>query len=178
LSHEDDQEQDRFQSSYAYFEKQEQEIVIIVNHTNMAHEEDLEYEEIEEQHSSAMLMDFEEELRFLEEWLEKPNGEEDYLTVANIEHPRMNSCNIVSEEVGIQYIGLSCEDVFLLHTQHEYADQRIVLRDNKENEGNQETSKGTYEREIYEIDQSSMKEKAGWRSQLSVSNTFGEVYEE
>jgi hypothetical protein len=35
----------------------------------------LKMKKLKEQHSDAMLMDFEEELRLLEEWLENPKGE-------------------------------------------------------------------------------------------------------
>jgi hypothetical protein len=37
----------------------------------MAHEDNLEYEGVEQKNSDTMLMDYEEELRLLEEWLER-----------------------------------------------------------------------------------------------------------
>jgi hypothetical protein len=107
----------------------------------MAQEDNLEDEGIEEHHSDTMPMDFEEELRLLEEWLEKPKGEVNYITIADKKHPRMLSCNMVKGEIEDQDIGLSCEVEILLHTQQKYADQRIVLRGNKENENNQEIAK-------------------------------------
>jgi hypothetical protein len=88
------------------------------------------------QHSSTMLMDYEEELRLLEEWLDNPKGERDCLIVADIEYPRMLSCINVCEGDEGQDIELSFEDRMLLHTQQKYVDQNIILRGNKEDEGN------------------------------------------
>jgi hypothetical protein len=53
-----------------------------VKNIEMAHEDSLEDKEIEEHHSDAMTMDFEEELRFWEEWIAKTKIDEDCITVA------------------------------------------------------------------------------------------------
>jgi len=67
LSHEGDQDHDHFQQSCVELERQEQEPIITVNHTEMDHEDNLEDEEIEGQHLDVVLMDYVEELRLLEE---------------------------------------------------------------------------------------------------------------
>jgi hypothetical protein len=50
-----------------------------------------ENEEVEKKHSDTMLMDYDEELRLLEEWLVSPRIDEDCITVADTEHPRILS---------------------------------------------------------------------------------------
>jgi hypothetical protein len=115
LSQEGYQDQDHFQLSYVDLERQEQELIITVSNTNMAHEDDIE-EGVEEQHLDTMLMDYEEELRLLEEWIERPKEGEYCITVADKKYPRIPSCNIIIKEVRSQDIGLSCDDGILLHT--------------------------------------------------------------
>jgi len=46
-----------------------------------------------------MLTNYDEELRFLEEWIEKPKEEEDYITIVDTKHSRMLSCSMMKEEI-------------------------------------------------------------------------------
>jgi hypothetical protein len=63
-----------------------------------------------------MIMNYEEELRLLEEWIEIPKGGEDCITVVDTKHPRMLNCSMVREEIDGQDLVLSCKYGILLYT--------------------------------------------------------------
>jgi len=91
-----------------------------------------ENEEVEKKHSDTMLMDYDEELILLEEWLVNPRIDEDCIIVADTENQIMLSCKIISEGDEDQDWRFFCEDGFML--QQEVVDQKIIFNDNKETE--------------------------------------------
>lgn len=150
MSHKDNQSEDHTHLINAITGGQLQEPVSAESRTKLAHQDSQKKDKDEEQHSDKMLMRCDEDIMLLERLLKEPEYEEEmFQTPKQIEYFSCFQTNYEfagtkEAEMRSDEAKMSHEKEIVFYLQQEVVEQKIVLKDNREDEetkGKQQAAK-------------------------------------